>query len=307
MDIDLIFRIAMAALVAATAWFAIQAVLSARARSALNKVELTQLIIDEAQAARKRVPLKDKARAYLARQGYTGDVTPVVGVFLLAFAALVLVMQLLGFNLIIAILAAGPFTFIAVVAGTLQAAAVRRRRFNKQLLDALRMIAGSLESGKGINQAIEQAVGASEDPFRTEIAAALSSTVSNKNLVESLRPVGKKYPSRAWDLFISALEVDQLIGGSLQSAIRQAANLLQKDFDLGQKADRELASYKQEFIGLLGFVGFIAVTMFQAGGDLFTTAFTGFPGLPILLAGFVNIIIGVVRAMRLFRSAGDNQ
>lgn len=301
---QLAIQLIVSLLAAGVFWFLVRTYSSIMARNKLSKLELHQLEVEEAYDEKDKVRLRQRLADYAVRQGYQGSALPITLALAFVFAVVAFGLNIAGLPQAIAIPVAIPVTVVVVMLIVSTIAQQRRKVFSKQLLDALRLMANSLESGKGVNQSLEQAVGASENPFRSELTAALSTNLATKNLIEALKPVGRRYPSKAWDLFMSALEVDQLIGGTLSPALRQAAELLQEEFTLQAKSQTLLASAKMAFWVVLGVIVVVAWVMINGMGDFAKGSYSNPVAVIALVAVFGNFLFGVYRVLRVFNTAG---
>ena len=221
----------------------------------------------------------------------------------LMYALVMLIMIGLGLNAAVAGVLAVAVCFLTVW-GILRAIVERKRRlFRRQLLQALTLMASQIEAGSGPKRALEQIVAQLEDPLGEELGAALAQTVASKDLVGALRDLSVRYPSRAFSMFIAAMEIDEMQGGSLAPALRQAAALLSRDFELVEEAQAELSQTRSEFFIVTGIIGFICVFMFEAGGQAAHDAYTSFIGIVILSIFIANFAFGIFRVLKLLSKA----
>ena len=178
----------------------------------------------------------------------------------------------------------------------------RQLAFQRQLMPALGMLAAQIEAGNGAERALEQILPALEDPLGAELAAALSSTVTME-LVPALEEVARRYPSRAFTLFLAALEVDRLQGGALAPALREASAMLQRQFELSQEAQAEVSQAKMEFYAVGGIVGIIAMTLLSSGDPNVRGAYFSSTGLLGIGVAAVLVLTGIWRASRILKIA----
>lgn len=264
----------------------------------MSQIARAQAIIDEHGRKSARLPVKERILLRLSVAGYTGDL-PTFGVMTAAlFVFVSFGFTLLGFADWQAMIAAVPGTLLvaSVVLGRI--AAKRRAKFNAQLLQSLDMIAANIAAGTGPQRSIEQVLSTASEPLRSEFRSALDSAVASKDLPAALRDVATRYPSRAFELFIAALEIDRDMGGRIEPALRQASSIMRRNFELEQETASELSQSKAEFWGLIGVIGFMAATLFasspEGNGPLDTPI-----GTIITIIAFCNIGLGIWRAQRL--------
>jgi tight adherence protein B len=151
------------------------------------------------------------------------------------FVIVAAVSGLLGSS--IALLLTGR-TVIAVVAAALMPwvawrvvlhkAAKRRNAFERQLPEALSLIAGSLEAGHTFLHAIDMMVQESEAPMSEEFERVLSETRLGDPLMDALDRMSDRLaiPDLAW--VIQALRIQQSVGGKLAELLNTLADFMRQ-------------------------------------------------------------------------------
>lgn len=272
----------------------------------MTAIERANAQIEEAKRKENRPKPKDRLRRELTARGYTGDLTPVLAGMTFLYLVLVLALRMIGLPDLVGVLVALPLSVAAAVFGLNTMVTRRRRKFNQQLLQALTLLAAQVEAGNGAQRAIEQIIPSLQDPLRSELSAAMDATVASKDLVASMRDLEARYSSRAFQMFIAALEIDQAKGGRLEPALRQAAATLQRDFDLSKEAVSEISQTKMEFVSIVGIISVITVTMVLSGGDSSVEAFTNPFGIIVSTVALANFGLGIYRSLKIFGKArGD--
>ena len=288
---------------AAAAYFLVSYVLTRASykRVSQSRVQLAYLAIEDAERS-TTASLRDRLADRLTIAGWYGGFAPIVTAVGFMYAVCVVVMYVVGFNQLLGVVAGIP-TCVAVVAMVVMRISTRRQfAFQRQLMPALGMLASQIEAGNGAERALEQILPSLEDPLGAELQEALASTVT-EDLVQALHRVGKRYPSRAYTLFLAALEVDQRQGGELAPALREASSMLQRQFELSEEAQAEVAQAKMEFYIVAGIVGLIAVSMLTSDDDVIRGAYTSTAGIVGLGIGFTLAAWGFYRAMKVLRQA----
>lgn len=281
-------------------------IVSRRALRHMTAIEKANARIEEAKLKDEKLPRKERLRLWLLRRGYRGDLTPFFAAVTFGYIVIALVMRLIGASDIIAVAVALPVTFAAVLWGLTYLAARRKRIFNQQLMQALTLVAAQVQAGNGAHRALEQVIPSLQDPLRSELSAAMDATVASKDLVRAMKDLEEKYPSRAFSMFIAALEIDQAKGGRLEPALRQAASTLQRDFELSQEAVAEISQTRSEFFSVIAIIGFVCFSMFTSGGETTQAAYFSFVGIVAVGLGLANFALGVWRASRIFSNVkGD--
>lgn len=274
--------------------------------SAMTKVERAQAQIREDERKRARRTPKQWLLAQLHDTGYRGDPAPIVLALGFAYLGVAVLLTMLGLDALVAMLVAVPGVLGVAYAGRTMWWARRRRSFAFQLKQLFDLLRGQLEAGYGTQRAMEMVVPNLPDPLRSEFQVALDSTRAGKDLMVALGEVREAYPSRGFDLFIAALEVDREQGGSLAQTLQRAAGMLQREFDLAQQSSSELAQSKQTFYGVLAILGFITGMSIFGGDETARDAYFSPVGLTVLTALFANAAWGCWRVLSIMRSAGGD-
>ena len=165
------------------------------------------------------------------------------------------------------------------------------------------IIAAQIEAGDSINRALDKTVLMVEDPLRREFAAALAQMVGTTTLTTALRSVAVTYPSRAMDLFLAALEIDETMGAKLAPTLRQAQTTLERQFDLAAEATAEISQAKAEFFGITIVMALVAFGMFTSSEGIAREAYASPLGIAVLTGVVANYVFGIVRTARIFGRA----
>lgn len=268
---------------------------------ARSRVLMAQMVIAEAEQ-RRDLKLLDRLTGRIRLAGWTGGLAPIVTAVGFLYAVCVLLVSLTGINEVVGVVLGIPICIGVVSLVVMRIAFRRQSAFQRQLMPALAMLAAQIETGSGAERALESILPSLEDPLGEELNAALAATVTME-LVESLKEVEKHYPSRAFTLFLAALEIDRLQGGSLAPALREAASMLERQFELTQEAQAELSQAKSEFYGVIVILSLVALPLLTSGDPTIRSAYFSPTGLTALT--FVGILagLGVLRASKIFKMA----
>lgn len=266
-----------------------------------SRLQLAYLAIEEAERG-GGTSIQERLASRLVIAGWYGGLAPIVTASAFLYALCVLGMYVVGFNQILGIIVAVPACIGAVSIIVIRVSTRRQLAFQRQLMPALAMLASQIEAGNGAERALEQILPSLEDPLGAELHSALAATVTME-LVPSLQEVSRRYPSRAFTLFLAALEVDRLQGGALAPALREASSMLQRQFELSQEAQAEVSQAKVEFYTVGGIIGMIAATLMSSNDPSIQDAYFSTVGLVALGLGFGLAGLGVWRAMRILREA----
>lgn len=270
----------------------------------MTAIERANARINEAKAREQRKPVGERLRLALHRYGFITDLEVSLAVIIIGALAITAVFVGIGIPQVLALTMAVPSTVFGVMWFGSIVGSRRQVAFNKQLVQALNLIAAAVEAGNGITRAIESVIPTLNDPLRRELSAAMDAAVASKNIVDPLRDLVERYPSRGLEMLVAALEIDQEKGGKIEPALRQASEALARDFELGAEATAEISQTRSEFFTVIAIMGFIMVGMVGSGGDQVTAAYKSPMGV---IAGIIlvpNFLFGVYRAMRMLGRAG---
>ncbi|MGH2795463.1 MAG: type II secretion system F family protein, partial [Actinomycetota bacterium] len=170
-----------------------------------------------------------KMQSRLSEQLERGRIPLRPGEFVLAAASSgVLGAALAGLltgRVVIAVMAAFIFPFMAwrIV---LMKVSKRQTAFERQLPEALSLIAGSLEAGHTFLKAVEMMVEESEAPLSEEFERVLSETRLGDPLMDALDRMSDRLaiPDLAW--VIQALRIQQSVGGKLAELLNTLADFM---------------------------------------------------------------------------------
>ena len=241
------------------------AYLDARPLEGESGADLRELLARSGRAAERalgRTGVFQRVRENLDRSDWT--LSP--GEFVAVTAAAATGGLLLGLLAASPVLA-GLLLLVGLVLPTLlvtRSVSRRRARFEEQFPDVLDLIAASLESGGGINQALELVVAEADEPSASEFARVLSATRLGSDLVEALRVMADRLDSRDLRYTVQAVAVQQRTGGRLAQVLRVVADFM-----------RGRAEIRREISAL------------TAEGRL--SAYV-LGGLPFLLAGVISLL-----------------
>lgn len=297
-------RVTLAVSISVALWFALQMVISILNRRNATTVALAEALIEEQSRATKRPPLRARVANAAAARGWTGMLTPIVTAATFLWGVISLAGTLVTGNRLLSMFLALPATGAVVWMAGSVIAQKRKAAFDRQLLAVLNLVSEQLTSGGvPVNVSLQQVTAVVDEPMRSELRDALDEAAATKKLIPALRNLAARYPSRAFDLFLTALEIDEATGGAVAPALRQAADSLQKDFELAQEANAEIAQTRIEFVGILVIMGFIAMFMFTTSPAETRAAYATPFAMVVIGAALVNFAIGVLRATNMFRQA----
>ena len=261
-------QIVVAVLVAVAVFVAVQALLSVVLRRQAPRTAQIQALIAEQERLSSRAPIKDRLMHWAGQRGYTGTLGPIVFALTSSYLAVALVLKAFLGAPPIALILAVPATWGVVLLAVARVANQRKLNFDRQFLDALVALATQLEAGIGIPRALAHVQANASSPLKEELGVALRQMDANRNdRIGPMQALAQRYPSRAFDLFLAALRIDEEIGGRIEPALREAASIMQRDFSIIAEAQAEISQTKSEFYGILIMICFIFFGVITGGGE----------------------------------------
>ncbi len=108
-------------------------------------------------------------------------------------------------------------------AAVVRSVARRRRAFDEQFPDLLDLLAGSLEAGASVTQALQLVVEESDEPAASEFGRVFAATAIGMPLTEALATAAQRLGSSDLDWTVQAISVQHRTGGRLADILRIVA------------------------------------------------------------------------------------
>lgn len=294
--------------IAGTVFFLLRAAQMRTQYRSMSQLEAKRVELEAERARAAQPTLRERVWAWVYSLGYDGEVFPFAAALAFLYLTVATGLQVLSVAPTVAYVAALPASALVIYGAAKAIASRKRKRFNAQLVELLEMVAGQIEGGTGAQRALTMVVPTLADPLRSEMLRVLDQQVATKDLVGAMRDLYERYPSRAFALFISALEIDQEAGHAIAPAIRQAAGLLNADFQLRAEAVAEVAQQRGEFFIILAVMGAMAGYLLITADETRMAAYTSPVGLIAIAASLGNVVWGVWRILTMLRKlAGDEE
>jgi tight adherence protein B len=214
-------------------------------------------------------------------------------VFGVAASAVLAVLFTVAFgNAVLGLLAGALFGYAAMRFLLNWLIARRRRAFADQLPDALQLIAGSLQSGFSLPQALDAVVRDDTQPLAGEFGRALAEVRLGGELEEALDRVADRMGSIDLHWSVMAIRIQRSVGGNLVEVLRNTIALM-RDRSAIRRHVRALSAE-----GRLSAYVLIALPLFIGGWLFFFSSSYMHPlvstpvGLAMLIGGSVLMVIG---------------
>jgi tight adherence protein B len=182
----------------------------------------------------------------------------------------------------------GPFVFLAVKASRRQA------KFEEQLPSTLQLLAGALQAGHSLQQAVDTVVHEAGDPISGEFQRVLTEARLGRPLEEAFQAMAKRTGSVDFEWTVMAIRLQRQVGGNLAEVLGTVAQTIRDRYSLRRQikalsAEGRLSSL---ILSVLPILMFGALLMFNPLflRPLYSTAL----GLMMLGGAAVLMIVGVI-------------
>lgn len=302
----IIVLIAVAA--AAFVFFSINYLISRRAYKNATKIQRWNAAIEDAKEREAKLTPSQRIQLYLRMRGWNGGIFPPLAGAVVLYAICAVVLTLFGIKELPDALVSFALTWVIIVGITRRLYDKRREKFRRQLMLLMTMLATQIQDlGTGPTRALGLLVPQLEEPLGSEMEKVLAQVSASRNLVDALKELATRYPSRAFTMFILTLEMSDTVGGgAIAPSLRRVAAMLQRDFELTEEARAEVAQTKSEFYAVTAIIAFICFLLFTKSGPTNTQAYESTVGIVFLVIGLANYVLGIFRVRRALSHARGN-
>jgi tight adherence protein B len=170
----------------------------------------------------------------------------------------------------------------------------RLTAFNDQLPDTLQMMAGGLQAGYSLPQAVDSVVREGADPVAAEFNRALVETRLGAPVEDALEGVAERMESVDFGWTVMAIRIQREVGGNLAEILRNVAATLRERERLRRQvrvlsAEGRLSAW---IIGLMPFVFALFLLLVRPG--YFELLYTTAVGWILLGISLVLMVVGVI-------------
>lgn len=177
----------------------------------------------------------------------------------------------------------------------------RERRFLSQLPDALQLLAGSLQVGHSLPQALDTVVGEGEPPISVEFSRTLIETRLGLPVEDALERVADRMSNQDFSWVVMAIRVQREVGGNLAELLTTVADTLRERERLRRQV-RVLSSEGRLSGWVLGLLPIVFGTyLILVRPDYIGVLWTTRPGWFLLGTATVLLSIGVLWISRAIR------
>lgn len=270
----------------------------------MSYIEIRNAQISEEIKTLRKEGFSKKLTGILNDVGYNGDWTPILLIITFLYLSMAIVLSFFGINQFIGLFLALPLSFLFTYTLMNFIESRKEDKFKKQLLQVVSLVVTFLDNGDNPINAFSRASLSVSDPLQKEFTEAFSSMLTAEDTISSaLAPIALRYPSRAFDLVMAALAIDDKQGAKLGSPLRQAQYALEREFELSSEANAELSQARSEFYGISTIIALIAVVMLTGSAESSRKAYTSPLGIGVLSVLVLNYILGIFRTLKIFARA----
>jgi len=181
----------------------------------------------------------------------------------------------------------GPFLYLSVRASRRQA------KFEEQLPGTLQLLAGALQAGHSLQQAVDTVVHEAGDPIAAEFHRVLTEARLGRPLEEAFEAMAKRTRSIDFEWTVMAIKLQRQVGGNLAEVLATVSTTIRDRYSLKRQvralsAEGRLSSM---ILSVLPLLIFAALFLFNPTflSPLYSTAV----GLALMAGAGVLMIIGV--------------
>jgi tight adherence protein B len=189
----------------------------------------------------------------------------------------------------------GPILFLRMKADA------RTKKLETQLPDILDLIAGSLRTGWGIQQALDLVVSEIDEPARTEFARAQAETRLGLPVEEALHRMAERVGSDDLRWTVAAVAIQREVGGNLAEVLNTVGKTIRERAELKRQV-RALTAEGRFSAVVLTILPFAVFVMLFVVNPEYIAMMLGTPiGLLMLGGGALLLLVGVVWLNRVVR------
>ena len=164
----------------------------------------------------------------------------------------------------------------------------RLNRFNGQLAETLGLMAGGLQAGLSLPQAIDSVVREGNEPMAGELRRALVEQRLGVDITDALEGVGERMDSEDFEWIVMAIRIQREVGGNLAEILHTVSDTLREREYLRRQVKALSAEGRLSGYILTGMPPAIALYMVFGNPEYISVLYTTLPGFVLLgVAGFL--------------------
>lgn len=167
----------------------------------------------------------------------------------------------------------------------------RLNRFNGQLAETLGLMAGGLQAGLSLPQAIDSVVREGNEPMAGELRRALVEQRLGVDITDALEGVGFRMDSEDFNWIVMAIRIQREVGGNLAEILHTVADTLREREYLRRQVRALSAEGRLSGYILTALPPLIGLYMMFANPDYVSLLYTTLPGF--ILLGVAAVLLGI--------------
>lgn len=182
-----------------------------------------------------------------------------------------------------------------------QMGALRKNKFQGQLVDALMLLSGSLKAGMSLNQAFEALVEEMPPPVCDEFALVIRENKMGVELLECLAHLKRRIPIDDLDLIVTAIAIVRETGGDLTEVFENLVSTIREKQKLQNRVKAlTIQGRLQGYIMMLLPIGF-SVFMYSTTPQNFQIMLNDQLGRTLLVWAVISELIGAILIRKFSR------
>ena len=168
----------------------------------------------------------------------------------------------------------------------------RLNRFNAQLAETLGLMAGGLQAGLSLPQAVDSVVREGNEPMAGELRRALVEQRLGVDITDALEGVGQRMDSEDFNWIVMAIRIQREVGGNLAEILHTVADTLREREYLRRQVKALSAEGRLSGYILTGLPPLIGVYMTFVNPEYIALLYTTLPGFILLGLAVTLLVIG---------------
>jgi tight adherence protein B len=167
----------------------------------------------------------------------------------------------------------------------------RLNRFNGQLAETLGLMAGGLQAGLSLPQAVDSVVREGNEPMAGELRRALIEQRLGVDITDALEGVGQRMDSEDFHWIVMAIRIQREVGGNLAEILHTVADTLREREYLRRQVKALSAEGRLSGYILTGLPPLVGFYMMWANPEYIKLLYTTLPGY--IMLGLAAVLLGV--------------
>ena len=175
----------------------------------------------------------------------------------------------------------------------------RRAAFSEQLPDVLQLIAGSLQSGFSLPQALDAVVRENTQPAAGEFSRALAEARIGANLEDALQRVADRMASSDLRWTVMAIRIQREVGGNLAEVLLTTMGTMRERAFLRRQVRALSAEGRLSAYILIALPILVGTWFFYSDSTYMRALYTTVPGLIMFIGAGVFVVLGALWMRKL--------